>query len=137
VAEPLQHVDGHADRGLDLGIHPLGEVLVRHAQPQATHALLEAGGVIGHGRVDRRRVHRVVAGDGAEQPRRVGDVQPERSGVIERRGEGDEAVARDAPVRRLQPDHAAERRRLADRASGVGPEPARREARGDGGRGAA
>ena len=36
------------------------------------------------------------------------------------------AVARHAPVGRLQPDHAAERGRLADRAAGVGAERERR-----------
>ena len=44
----------------------------------------------------------------------------ERADVVERRGEGDQAVARDAAVGRHQPDHAAERCRLANRAAGIG-----------------
>ena len=43
----------------------------------------------------------------------------ERADVIERAGEGDQPVARDAAVGRRDADHAAERRRLADGAAGV------------------
>jgi hypothetical protein len=51
----------------------------------------------------------------------------ERADLIERRGEGDQAVAGNAAVGRLEADHAAVRGRLADRAAGIGAE------RGDGG----
>ena len=43
---------------------------------------------------DRRGVQRVVAGDDLEQQRGVGDRGGERPDLVERRGEGDEAVAR-------------------------------------------
>ena len=56
----------------------------------------------------RRRVARVVAGDRFEQERRVAHVAGERADLVERRGEGDQPVARDAAVGRLQPDDAAE-----------------------------
>ena len=49
-------------------------------------------------------------------------VRANGSDLIERRGKGQQAVARDAAVGRLQPDDAAERRRLTDRSAGVGAE---------------
>ena len=67
----------------------------------------------------------------AEQQRRVGDVAGQRPALVERGGEGDHPVARDRAVGRLQADDPAERRRLADRAAGVGADRAGREAAGD------
>ena len=52
----------------------------------------------------------------------------ERPDLVERAGEGDQPVARDAAVGGLHPDHAAERGGLADRATGVGAEAERGEA---------
>ena len=67
----------------------------------------------------RRRVPRVVSGDHFEQQRGVGDVVRERTDLVERAGEGDEPVARDQSVRRLHPDHSAERGGLTNRTAGV------------------
>ena len=55
-------------------------------------------------------------------------VAGERARLIERGGERDHAVARDRPVRRLEPDDPAQRGGLADRASGVRPDRPRRGA---------
>ena len=57
--------------------------------------------------------------DRVQQRRGVTGVAPERSDLVERAGEGDEAVAADPAVGRLHPDDPAERGRLADRAAGV------------------
>ena len=61
-----------------------------------------------------------MAGDDLEQERRVGQVVRERADLVERAGEGDQAVAADPAVGRLQADDPAERGGLADRAAGVG-----------------
>ena len=65
----------------------------------------------------------------------------ERADLVERAGERDQAVAADAAIGRLEADHAAKRRRLADRAAGVGAERQRdqsgRDRRGRATRGAA
>ncbi len=105
------------------GSTPSPSSVARHAD---AHALQ---------RVDRRL--RVKSGTGArddvasrgswpamtdEHQRRVFDRRRDRSDLIERRREGEQAVARDAAVGRLEPDDAAERGRLADRAAGVGAE---------------
>ena len=85
--------------------------------------------VVGHRLGRARRVGRIGAGDHrrAPAPRRR-TVRVERADLIERRRERDQAVARHAAVGRLQADDAAERRRLADRAAGVGAERERRHA---------
>ena len=56
----------------------------------------------------------------------------ERPDLVERRAERDQPVPRHRAVGRLEPDHAAQRGRLADRAAGVGAERERREPGGDG-----
>ncbi len=63
----------------------------------------------------------------SQRERGVGDGVRERPDLVEAAGERDQPVAADAAVRRLDADHAAQRRRLADRAAGVGAE--RRAAR--------
>ena len=103
------------------GSTPAPELVARHREAQA----LQVGALGQHdrlGQADVGRVARVVAGDDAGQQRDVAHGVRERPDLVERRGEGDDAVARHGAVRRLQPDDAAERRRLADRAARVGAE---------------
>ena len=90
------------------------------------------------GQVDGRRVARVAAGDdasrGSAQSRTVFATGPIWSRLD---AKATIAVARDGAVGRAQADVAAERRRLLDRAAGVGAERPRREAGRDRGRRAA
>ena len=58
-------------------------------------------------------------------------------GLVQRRRERDHAVARAGAVGRLEADDPAQRRRLADRATGVGADRPRRQSGGDRGRAAA
>ena len=58
-------------------------------------------------------------------------VRPHGPGLVERAGERDEAVARDAAVGRLGADRAGDGRGLADRAAGVGADRERRLERGE------
>ena len=89
---------------------------------------VSAAVIVGHGRGDAVESRgSLPAITRATAPRRAHGAR-ERADLIERRGEGDQAVARDAAVGRLEPDDAAERRRLADRAAGVGAERERRHA---------
>ena len=94
----------------------------RSSRPGALDAALDP---------DRGRVAGVAPLHRREQQRRVGDVAGQRPALVERGGEGDHPVARDRPVGRLQADDPAERRRLADRAAGVGADRAGRQAAGD------
>ena len=73
-----------------------------------------------HRGVDRRGVHRVVAGDDLVEQGGVEHRAGARAGLVERGRQRDEAVARDAAVGRLGADRAGDGRGLADRATGVG-----------------
>ena len=95
--------------------------------PLRLQSAVSAGGVVGHRRVERGRVARVVAGDDVHHQRGVGDGARQRADLVERGGEGDQAVAADPAVGRLEADDAAQRGRLADRAARVGAERERRE----------
>ncbi len=81
--------------------------------------------------LDGRRVVRVDAADDPVEERVVAHVAGHRPDLVEARGEGDDAVARDGAVGRPQADVAAEGRRQLDRAAGVGAERPGREARRD------
>jgi hypothetical protein len=67
-----------------------------------------------HRGVQARRVERVVARDRRQHRGRVAHAARERANTIERRRVREQAVARDAAVRRLNADAAVEVRRLAD-----------------------
>ena len=113
-----------------------GAELARHAEAQA----LQVGAARQRAppRAVRARSSRRGRGRrGAEQQRRVGDRARQRAALVQRRRERDHPVARDRAVRRLQPDDAAQRGGLADRAAGVGADRPRRESRRDRRRGAA
>ena len=91
--------------------------------------------IAGHDPRDATSV--AAAGDDAEGQRGVFDRRGDRADLIERRRERDQAVARHAPVGRLQADDAAQRRGLPDRSAGVRAERERHQACGDRRRGSA
>ena len=84
-------------------------------------------GEIGHWLLRRRGVAGIRSREHPQHQRRVGGGPSQRPNLIQRRGKGEQAVARDAPVGRLEADDAAERRGLPDRSARIGTE-------GDGGR---
>ena len=100
-------------------------------------AARRAGSSICSGNCSEVASQRVAADHVRQQQRRVGHVARQRAGLIQRGGEGDHPVARDRAVGRLEPDDPAQRRRLADRAAGVGAQRPRRQSGGDGRRAAA
>jgi hypothetical protein len=58
-----------------------------------------------------------------QQGSRIARIAGQRADLVERRREGDDPVAAHPPVSRLHADDPRERRRLADRAARVGPDP--------------
>ena len=121
-----------SSRASTSGSMPAGSSVMRPMRRPSTPSLQRRPD--GRGRLrDRRGVERVVPGDDLEEQRGVGDGGGERADLVEARGEGDQPVAADRAVGRLDADDAAQRRRLADRAAGVGAERQRREAGGHGG----
>ena len=111
-----------ADGRLDLRVDPGDEVLLRDPHGPALDPLAEELPVVGDLLRDRGRFPRVVAGDDVHQDGAVLHVLREGADLVQRRGEGDQAVAGDPAVGRLHPDDAAEGRRLADGAARVGAE---------------
>ena len=126
AVERLAHTRLHA-LGQQIGGHPDG-----HAAQVVT---------LGHGdrlrQLHRGRVAVIPAGDHLQRQRRVAHRQRERADLVERAAEGDQAMARDGAVCGLHPDHPAERRRLPDRAAGVGAQRERGQPGGHGRRRAA
>ena len=89
----------------------------------------------GHRAVDGSRIARVMSGDDLQEHGRSGDVVGHRSQLVERAGIGDQAVARDAAVRRFHADDAAEAGRLPDRTARVAANGEGYHSRGHGGGG--
>ena len=108
----------------------VAEVLVGEADLESADALRGGRATTGAGAAS---AHVASSGSGPaidfEEARRVLDGASERSDLVERRAERDEAVAADAAVGRLEADGAGERRRLPHRAAGVAAEPDERRVR--------
>ena len=128
-AEPSSALDRRArTRSRTSGSTPCAEVLVA-ARRCAGPSRRRRAAAIGSGSVDadvESRGSWPAITSSSERASRT--VVRERADLVERRRERDQAVARHAAVGRLQADDAAERRRLADRAAGVGAERERRDA---------
>ena len=122
-AQRLILPDGRIDGGLHLRVHPGRQLeFLGDADAQPFHGLLQIGQIIGHGRRNAGGVLGIVPADDVHEQRGVGDGPAERADLVERAGEGDQPIPADAAVGGLETDQAAQRRRLADRAAGVGAE---------------
>ena len=106
--------------------YSLGMPMVRPLHRAADRRL-----VVGNGRVGAGRVLGVRPRHRAQHDRRVAHGARDRARLIERRGERDHAIARAAPIGRLDADRAGERGGLADRAAGVARGRREAELRGD------
>ena len=124
TAHVFEHVLHFRDRVLD-------PALVRNPYPHAVDAVLDLRLVVGHRHLSRRRIARVVAGDDPQQARGVPGASRHRSERVRGPGPRHHAVARHAPIGRLEAGHAAQRGRHAHRAAGVGPERPEDHARRD------
>ena len=122
---------------VDFGGHAVDPVLLGHADPEALDRLSDEGREVRDLGVQAGGVLRVMPGHGLQEDGRVLYRPGDRSGLVERGGEGDHAPAGTTSVGGLDPHCAREGRRLADRAAGVGGGRPKAEARRDGGRGAA
>ena len=90
----------------------------------------ERGAVVGNRLLDAARVARIVAGNRLKKERAILDRARHGPAVIERERIRHDAVAAHEPVRRHEPRDAAEGRRTAYRASGVGAQRSGNEAGG-------
>src|ERR1700722_6283086 len=113
-AKSLVNLESSADGLLNLHIEPFTEVLARNADGQRLYRFVHCLAVRGNGFVDAGAVARVVASDGFQQQGRVGEIVSQGADLIERAGEGNQAVARYTAVGRLEPNDAAQAGRLSN-----------------------
>src|SRR5205823_5807910 len=96
------------------------EILGRDPDRHPARTAFEARGVVGHRARARGLILLVAPGDRTEEEGYPAHVRGEGPDLIERGGEGDDAVPRDPAVRGLEPDAADEGGRLADGAASIG-----------------
>src|SRR5439155_2553109 len=115
LGERQRPADGLRDAWFD----PLR--LVQLLWDSDAHALerVAFGKADGLGQLGGRRVARIAPGDDRVEKRSVPNCLRDRSDLVEARGEGDDAVARDGSVRRTQAHVPAQSRRLLDGAARV------------------
>src|ERR1035437_6999248 len=113
--------DRFSDACGDAGLHAVDEILPGKRDAAATQvrgSLVVAVGdreqLPGDGDRSGGGVALVTARNRVEEHRGVAGVAGERPDLVERAGEGDDAVSADPAVRRLEAHDAAQRRRLAD-----------------------
>ena len=134
-AEPSIRFDGLQERASDLRVQPWGfDLIADHPDPGSLDrmVLADCGQVVWHIVRQTGRVPRIVACDRLKDQGDVFDALGKDAGGIEAAGIGDQSPPAHAAVGRLQSAYAAEGCRLADRASGVGPEARRDHTSGDG-----
>ena len=102
-----------------LGAHN-AEIVGGKPHPQAADVLFQRREVIGHGHGGGGGVVWVASGNHLQHQRRVAHAAGDGAGGVQRRAEGNQPIAGNPPVGRLQAHHAAERGGLADGARGVG-----------------
>src|SRR5207253_10909101 len=112
-------IDLHA--GFDLRFHfrveAGDEIFLRYSDACSLDRLIEISCELGCSDVGRCRIEAVESADGCERLRALTHGLRERSDLVERRCESNEAVSRHAPICRLDADDAAERPRRADGAT--------------------
>ena len=118
-AQAAVDLDSRPHACLNLGVHPLDEVFLGHAELQALDSVVQRGRVIRHWQVERGGIQRIVAGNGLQHEGRILHRVGERSDLVKRGGKSNQTIARDASVARLQTDTAAKGRGLADRTAGI------------------
>ena len=138
----LQLVDGLVERVQHAGLVTVGAVELLddahlHAREVARGAGLRGGDDVGDGLVGRGRVAIVVAGDDLVEQRGVQHRAGGRATLVQRGGAGDQTMAGDGAVGRLDADGRGQRGRLADRAAGVSADGQRSHRGGQRGGGAA
>src|SRR5690606_38829612 len=121
----------------DFLVGPIHAVFARNADFLALEVCIQRGRPFGHRLVEAGRILRVEARHRLEHDRAVLDRARHWAGLVERTGERHHAPAGAAPIGRLDAGDAGERRRLSDRAAGVGPGRRRAQPRGHGRRAAA
>src|SRR5919199_212838 len=109
-------LDDFPDGRVDALVHELGD----YPDSESRDTPFQILQVVRDLDVGARGIAGVVASDGLQEERCVADITGHGPDLVQRRGEGYEAVARDPPVGWLQADDAAKGGGLPDGAAGVG-----------------
>ena len=131
------------DRRVDAALRAVAHLVVQlvemvdHADAQALDAATELRGVVRDRSRRAGRIARIVAGERLQHQRAVLGGPCHRPDMVQREGRRCDAGAADQPIGRLDAGDAAQRRRAADRAAGVGTDAAQDQPGGDAGTGAA
>ena len=118
ISEPLRAA---LPERLDFRRHALHPVFLRNADAHAFDRSADECLVVRHRNIGTGGVLGVMARHRAQQDRAIAHAARKRPRLIERRRKRHDPPPRAAAVGRLQSDDAAEGRRLADRAAGIGP----------------
>ena len=116
----LQPLRTFTPERVDFAIHAVEPIFPGDADGQAFDRAPDGGFIIGHWRIKTGRVFIVAPGHRTQHDRGVAHGSRQRSRLIERGSERHHAIARAAPVSRLDADNAGEGGRLADGPAGVG-----------------
>src|SRR5215472_12704111 len=131
LAPQLEHLHGGVEGRPHLRIGAVEEEVGGNANPHPTYVSVERSFVV-RDRLSRgRRIGRIMASDGAKQPRAIAGCPRKRPDVVRGEAKRHGAVARYARLRALDAGYAAHGRRQPDGAAGVRAERPIDEAGGD------
>ena len=119
-------------RSAHLGIESRAEIIGGHADAHPADRLVQCLGVVRDWHIGRGGVQGIAPGHHGKHGSGVAHVSREGADTVERGSEGDQAVARDAPVGRHHSGNAAEGARLANRAASIGAQRGHRQTGGHG-----
>src|SRR5262249_44357327 len=111
-AKLLELLHGSLDGVVYLRVEATDHIFPGDSDFQAFDIPIECAGIIRHWFRNAGRIERIDPADGFEQSRGVANILCEGADLVERRGEGDQAVARNASVGRFKSDTSTERGRL-------------------------
>ena len=109
-------------------VQPFVEVLADDSDLQAFHRLRQAGNVVRHRVIDRRRIARIGTRHHAKQHRRILCRTGDDTGLVEAGRESNHAVTGNATVSRFDARRSGQRGGLPNRAAGIRTRPGRHQA---------
>ena len=121
AAGRLEPVDPLLPGLVDLGRHAVNAILFRHTDLEPLHGLAAGGDKVRNLIRQRGRILGIMTGHGLKHHGAVLHRLGEGARMVQRGGKGHHAPARGAAIGALHADCAGKRRRLADRAAGIGP----------------
>src|SRR5215467_7818380 len=120
AAHFLIEFDCGFNRSFDFGINAFAIVFSRDADLESGQARFDSANIVADWCVARGSIVRVSSGNDGEHPANVLGSIGERTDLIQRGSESNQAIAGNSAVSRFEPDNSAKACRLAYRAARVG-----------------